>query len=155
MSPAAWGGSPVPALAGLDGLEPRTRPDATPFIGLVLIVLITCMVITPAIGHYQGPRARTAEVRPNVMPTLGIDLDGRYYVDDRPVPDIRLAEALRAVMAAAGGDELLIKADEDVAYARVEGALQVLRRAGVRRVMIDAVLPRPRAAVAIPLPLDK
>jgi biopolymer transport protein TolR len=148
---AAWGGSAVPRLAGMDGLEPRGAIDTTPFTGVVLVLLIIYMVITPAFGEGPYlPRAATAEVIRGERLELGIDEQGRYYVDNRPIPDTALDASLRHEIGRMGADELLLIADKDVSYSRVETALRTLQAAGVRRVMVEVNLPRPRARVTVP-----
>jgi biopolymer transport protein ExbD len=151
MSPAAWGGSAVPALRGQEGNEPRAGSDTTPFAGVALVLLIIFMGVMPALGGPYLPKARTASVVKEEMPRLGVDEQGKYWVGERPVPDAALADAVRAELASRPGQELvMLTGDRHADYHRVEGALNTLRSAGIRRVVLEAWLPRETAVVTIP-----
>jgi biopolymer transport protein ExbD len=139
---AARGGSPLPALAGLEGLSIRQSIDTSPLAGLILVLLITFMVITPAIGGPYLPRAYTAAIIREELPVVGIDEGGRFYVADHPVPDAELPGAIaNALRQTPGTDLVMLTADRDVSFDRVEEVLRQLRSAGVNRVVLEAYLP--------------
>ena len=141
---AAFGGSPVARLAGLDG-ELRAGIDTTPMTGVVLVLLIVFMVVTPALTGPKFAVARTAQVVREHGVTVGIDENGRYYVEDRAVADAALSvEVRRALASAPSGATLYLKAHGDVQYGRVLTMLEAARKARVRRV--TAVVDLPRAA---------
>jgi biopolymer transport protein ExbD len=144
MSACAWGESPVPVLRGLEGMEPRARIDPSPFAGLIIVLLITYMVLTPSGGGHQLPRAHSAQVVPGDLPAVGIDLNGVLYLADRRVPDAAFPAEAQAEMGRAGTDAILLKARGEADYAHVERALRGLRAAGVRRVILEAYPPRSR-----------
>lgn len=141
---AAFGGSAVPRLAGLDG-EPKSGPDMNPMIGVALLLLILFVVVTPAhTGYAKLPRAATGEVVPGGGITLGIDDSGKYFVRDKPVTDVGLEQALRDAYATMPGDRTLyLKAHDQVDYSRVLTAVDAARRAEVRR--ITAIVEPPRS----------
>ncbi|HET7789601.1 MAG TPA: biopolymer transporter ExbD, partial [Gemmatimonadales bacterium] len=99
-------------------------------------------IVTPAItAGFQAtvPRAANAEKRPEEPDEirLGIDRDGKYYLDvgqgPRQVPDADLAGRLVGLYAGRTKDKVLfLKADEGIDYGRVEQAIELARKAGVR-----------------------
>jgi biopolymer transport protein ExbD len=140
---AAWG-SPLPVLAGIGDLEPRSSFDTTPMAGVVLVLLIIFMVIAPSFGEGPHlPRARHTVVVRGELPTVGIDRQGRYYVGDHPVRDADLGAALRSEISVLPAPEVfMITADREVAYARILSAFDALRDVGIRRVVLEAYPPR-------------
>src|SRR5678815_5118825 len=89
-----------------------TKVNVTPIIDvalvLVIILLVTAPMITATDLRIQLPQAhtRTAEDQRNVSITLGPDGDLR--LDQKPVPDGKLTQVLRARLAQPGSDDDLV-----------------------------------------------
>ena len=118
--------------------------NMTPMIDVLLVLLIIFMVITPALAGYsaQLPKASTAAPEKEDRVTLGIDVDGKYYVDDKPVTDAQLETRLREEYARRPDDHILyMKADNGIEYSRVLTAIDAARNAGVRRIGAITELP--------------
>lgn len=135
---AASGGSALPRIAGLDS-EVNGEINVTPMIDVMLVLLIIFMVITPALAGYAAdlPDSATAESEKEDRVTLGIDTDGRFYLEERPqpVPQADLAPRLRTLYATRPDDHVLyLKADQGVGYGVVLTAIDAARLAGVRRI---------------------
>lgn len=126
--------------------QPRTGIDVTPFIGLVMTLLVVFMVMSPAIAREPVfPKARnTVPMKANRV-TLGLDVQGRFWIEDVPNPGPvasrhlagRIGEALRA-HPAEERDVVYFKADRGVGYERVQEAMAAVRANGVRRVGLIA-----------------
>ena len=137
---AAFGGSAVPTVAGIDGSDVNSEINVTPMIDVMLVLLIIFMVITPALAGYTAvlPKAYTAAPEKEDRVTLGIDTQGRYHLDEDPgviAPD-QLAAALRQAYSTRDPEDhvLYLKADVGVDYAVVLTAIDAARVAGVRRI---------------------
>lgn len=121
---------------------PHTGIDVTPFIGLVMTLLIIFMVVTPAIAcGPRLPRARAAVPMKENRVTLGIDNQGRFWIEDvanpGPIPSRHLAARVGNALAAHPAEErnlVYFKADRDLAYEVVQTALDAVRANGIRRV---------------------
>ena len=123
--------------------------NVTPMIDVMLGLLIIFMIVTPLItAGFQAsiPRAvnpdkreeKDGEIR------LGIDVNGKFWLDQtgadgqytgmRPIPDdSTLARALVAIYASRSSDKILyLKADANIKYERVQQAVAIARKAGVR-----------------------
>ncbi|HEY6107397.1 MAG TPA: biopolymer transporter ExbD [Gemmatimonadales bacterium] len=122
--------------------------NVTPMIDVMLVLLIIFMIVTPLItAGFQAsiPRAlnpdkqeeKEGEIR------LGIDKDGKFFLDlpgpggqytgMRYISDEDLANQLVAIYAARTSDKILfLKADANIKYERVQQAIVIARRAGVR-----------------------
>jgi len=129
-------------------------------IDVMLVLLIIFMIVTPAItAGFQAsiPRAlnpikkeeQDGEIR------LGIDKDGKFFIDVngadgkytgmRFINDADLQTRLTAIFAARTSDKILfLKADANIPYSRVQDAIAIARKAGVR--MIGAIADQQRVA---------
>ena len=122
--------------------------NVTPMIDVMLVLLIIFMIVTPAItAGFQAsvPRAdnpRAAEEEEGEI-RLGIDVAGKYYIDItgadgkytgmRLVPDAELESQLRNLYAGRSTDKILfLKADENLEFSRIQEAIEIARKAGVR-----------------------
>jgi biopolymer transport protein ExbD len=116
--------------------------NVTPLIDVMLVLLIIFMIVTPIIAAgFQAtiPRSQNPENRPEGPDEvrLGIDRDGRFYLDlgqgPRPIADDALPGRLEAIYATRTKDKILfLKADQNLEFARVQQAIEIARRAGVR-----------------------
>ncbi len=122
--------------------------NVTPMIDVMLVLLIIFMIVTPAItAGFQAsvPRADnpTAREEEEGEIRLGIDIDGKFYIDItgptgtytgmRLVRDEDLEAQLRSLYATRSTDKILfLKADENLEFARIQHAIEIARKAGVR-----------------------
>jgi biopolymer transport protein ExbD len=123
--------------------------NVTPMIDVMLVLLIIFMIVTPAITagiQATVPRATNPESKEeeNGEIRLGIDKDGKFYLDltnpvtqhytgMRFVNDADLEAKLRQLYGARTVDKILyIKADENLPYSRIQEAVEIARKAGVR-----------------------
>jgi len=132
--------------------------NVTPMIDVMLVLLIIFMIVTPAItAGFQAtlPRAKNPDSREETEGEirLGIDRDGKFYIDitgasgkytgPRFISDADLPEQLTRLYANRTVDKILyLKADEGIEYGRVQTALEIARKAGVR--VIGAIAEQER-----------
>jgi len=132
-------GSQLPQIAGVEGSAVTADINMTPMIDIMLVLLIIFMIVTPALGGYAVmlPKAVTAEEETDDRVTLGIDLQGRYYIDEQPgaIPPDLLTNVLRDAYSNRPDDYVLyLKADQGVEYAHVLTAIDAARQVGVARI---------------------
>ncbi len=107
-------------------------------IDIMLVLLIIFMIVTPLIASgFQAtmPRGDNIDPRPEESDeiVLGIDANGAYFLDARPIDPAVLEDHLRAVYAAREKDKILyFKADENLPFTAIEDAVEIARNAGVR-----------------------
>ena len=112
--------------------------NVTPMVDVMLVLLIIFMVVTPVLTQYEA----TPPTAVNVMPepdedviTLGIDVNGAFFVEDEHVPSNRLQATLRQIYERRPGDHLLyLRADRGVGYNVVLDGIDAARGAGVRTI---------------------
>ena len=134
--------------------------NVTPMIDVMLVLLIIFMIVTPAItAGFQAtiPRAKNPDSREEQDGEirLGIDRDGKFYLDitdarsgkytgPRYIADEDLPNQLMNLYAVRTVDKILyLKADESIDYGRVQAALEIARKAGVR--VVAAIAEQERA----------
>ncbi len=134
---ASFGGSPLPTVAGFES-DVNADINVTPMIDVMLVLLIIFMIVTPLIAagfKAELPRGKNLDPRPegeNEV-VLGIDENGRYFLDGRPIPAGTLEDQLRSVFSARTEDKILyFKADNQLKYSKVQEAVETARKAGVR-----------------------
>jgi biopolymer transport protein ExbD len=129
--------------------------NVTPLIDVMLVLLIIFMIVTPIIARgFQAtiPRAENPESRPEGPDEirLGIDKDGKFFLDlgDGPklIADDALPGRLESLYATRTRDKILfLKADQNLDFARVQQAIEIARRAGVR--VVGAITERKQSLV--------
>ncbi len=116
--------------------------NVTPLIDVMLVLLIIFMIVTPIIAAgFQAtiPRSENPENRPEGPDEvrLGIDKDGKYYLDlgqgPKQIPDDQLPGRLMSIFENRTKDKILyMKADQNLDFGRVQQAIEIGRQAGVR-----------------------
>jgi biopolymer transport protein ExbD len=129
------------AVGGKGSLN--AEPNVVPMIDIMLVLLIIFMIVTPVIASgFQAkmPLARNIEARQEEGGdiTLGIDQDGRYYLDPGTgeiglVPEGQLQQMLTQVFGGRTTDKIMyFKADQELEFGRIQEAIDIARDAGVR-----------------------
>ena len=115
-----------------------SEPNVVPMIDIMLVLLIIFMIVTPLIAagfHATMPRGANLDPSPEKdnEVILGIDVNGKYFLDGRPVQDGALEDILRSIYAARSEDKILFfKADQALRFQKIEEAVEIARRSGVR-----------------------
>ena len=117
--------------------------NVTPMADVMLVLLIIFMITAPLIA--TGFQAKMPEginlikaEEQNDDVVLGIDRDGNYFINTRPYPREQVEGTLTEIFAARTKDKILyLKADQTLRMEKIQEAVQIARRAGVR--MMSAV----------------
>jgi biopolymer transport protein TolR len=118
--------------------EVKGEPNVVPMIDVMLVLLIIFMVVTPALAAgFQAvpPTGINLKGHPeeDSDQILGIDKDGKYYINKRPVAAETLAQAIKNIYDKRTVDKIMyIKADKDLPYRSVIDALDMASKNGVR-----------------------
>ncbi|MGH7664766.1 MAG: ExbD/TolR family protein [Gemmatimonadaceae bacterium] len=129
----------------------KAEPNVVPMIDVMLVLLIIFMVVTPALAAgftATPPEGVNLKAHPEDEETdkvLGIDQDGQYFLDKKPIcpPPVdqasltachdALAERLTSIYDTRTIDKILyIKAHRELEYERVLDAMDIAARSGVR-----------------------
>jgi biopolymer transport protein ExbD len=128
------------AISTAEAAKGRVNADInmTPMIDVMLVLLIIFMIVTPLIA--AGFQAKLpagnnldADAEDDTDMVLGIDRDNQYFLNGQPITLDRLEPQLQAIYAARTEDKVLyFKADVNVKYAKIQEAVEMARRSGVR-----------------------
>lgn len=147
---AAFGGSIMPKVTGMEGSGVTSDINVTPMIDVMLVLLIIFMVITPVLANYEAtlPEATYLVPEPNDdVITLGIDAQGAFYINGEAVATPELGSRLRSIYEGRPGDHLLfLRADQGVSYNIVLNGIDAARGAGVRTIGAISTPERNEAA---------
>ena len=115
---------------------PMAEINVTPFVDVMLVLLIIFMVTAPLLASgvpvdLPESRANPLDQTPDQV-TVAIDADGFIYVDDEQVEPGAFPIVLDNVVQASGGDLPLItlRADRGLEYGRVMAVMGELNRSG-------------------------
>ena len=110
--------------------------NVTPMADVMLVLLIIIMLIAPLLQKgidVTLPEASYPADKPenDAQTVLGVDKDGRYFVDQQPVLENELLIRVQAALDRKLERIVLIKADTDAVYGDVMALLDQLQRAGI------------------------
>jgi biopolymer transport protein TolR len=122
-------------------LGPRNRPlseiNVTPFVDVMLVLLIIFMVTAPMMQ--QGvdvdlPETTTQPMRMKDEPLiLSVQKSGKYFLGRTEVPLADLTEKLEAIFEGRDSKEIFLRADTGAQYGVVVKALAAAREAGATK----------------------
>ena len=126
-----------------DGYGVLSEINITPFVDVMLVLLVIFMVTAPFLQ--QGididlPAAKTPEIKMESDPIiLTVKEDGEIYIDKYTISLEDIPEKLAQIMKAKGSEEVFLRADRDVRYGLVVQVMAETKRAGATRLgMITA-----------------
>lgn len=111
--------------------------NVTPFVDVMLVLLIIFMVTAPMMQ--QGvqvnlPKAETKALTPQeTSVVVSIEKSGRVFINSSEVPAGELRAKLTGMFATKTKKEVFLKADKDVSYGEVVKAMAEIKGAGIER----------------------
>ena len=115
--------------------------NVVPFVDIVLVILIIFLVISPTFikpgFEINLPQAETAKKPENVKVILSIDIEGLFYINQKPVKKTELNEKLREMVGKNKDMKAVIAADKDVAHGNVISLIDLVRKAGVKKFAVS------------------
>ena len=118
---------------------PMAEINITPFVDVMLVLLIVFMVAAPLLTAgvplrlpqteaTQLPRERSAPL------AVSVDAEGRVYIEKEELSLERLPDRLREELARRDDDKVYVRGDRDVGYGVVMRVMGVLNANGFRNI---------------------
>jgi biopolymer transport protein TolR len=127
-------------LSKSTGRRANAEINVTPFVDVMLVLLIIFMVTAPLM--LQGmdvnlPETSTQPIRmPDAPLVLTVTKDGEYSLARKVIEAGKLQAKLEAVFESRGSSEVFLRADKATPYDVVVQAMAAARRAGATRLGI-------------------
>ena len=117
--------------------RPLSEINVTPFVDVMLVLLIIFMVTAPMMQHgidVDLPETTTQNLRIQDEPlVLTVKKGGEYFLGRREIPEAELSDKLAAILRGLDRKEIFLRADKDARYGAVVKALAAARQAGATK----------------------
>lgn len=123
---------------------PRYRAMAdinmTPFIDVMLVLLIIFMVAAPLLATgvpIDLPHTKAVALNVEQKPlSVAIDEKGDVFVMDDPVPLDKLADKLKEVAQEGFDERIYVRGSNDVNYGKIAQVMSIITTAGYKKVAL-------------------
>ncbi len=111
--------------------------NVTPFVDVMLVLLIIFMVTAPMM--IQGVDVALPETTAEALPAqkenliVTIDSDGQVYINTYPVTIESLKQKLSSILKGRGDREVYLRADKTIPYGNVVRVMAAIKDAGVEK----------------------
>ncbi len=128
---------------------PMAEINVTPFVDVMLVLLIIFMVAAPlmTVGvPLELPRtaARSVPAEPEEPLTVSVTPEGPIMLMNTEVAEEELIDRLRAVAAERETDKIFLRADSSIPYGRVVQVMGALNAAGFSNIVLVTDTGGPR-----------
>lgn len=134
-------GKPKMAANPEENSEMISSINVTPFVDVVLVLLVIFMVTAPLIAkdilNLRLPKTESGDGKS--MSTLGVAINrqGLVLLNGTPISDEELTAQVKKAMAENAETQAIVSADEEVNYGRVVRAIDLIKSAGLNKFAIQ------------------
>ncbi|WP_410217765.1 protein TolR [Paracoccus sp. (in: a-proteobacteria)] len=128
---------------------PMSEINVTPFVDVMLVLLIIFMVAAPLMT--AGVPLNLPKTAASAVPTeqeeplvISMPADGAMQVMNQPVEDDQVVATLRAVLAERQSGRVFLRADGTIPYSRVVQIMGALNAAGITDIVLVTETGGPR-----------
>ncbi|MBM3505444.1 MAG: protein TolR [Alphaproteobacteria bacterium] len=139
----------VDAGRGRRAYRPMAEINVTPFVDIMLVLLIVFMVTAPLLTvgvSVDLPQTSAAPIRGQDEPlAVTVRADGAVYLQDTKIEIEELPERLRAITRNNAEARIFVRGDRTLAYGRVMEVMTRITTAGFTKVALVTEQPQPAA----------
>jgi biopolymer transport protein TolR len=140
MSTAAAGASGGRRRRGARRHRPMSEINMTPFIDVMLVLLIIFMVAAPLLTvgvPLDLPQTKAAALNIDKQPlTLSVKADGKIYLMETAIGMDEIVPKLQAIAKTGQDDRIYVRGDKATNYGRVAEVMSVINAAGYKKVAL-------------------
>ncbi len=133
-----------------DNNAPLSEINITPFVDVMLVLLVIFMVTTPMMETgvpLQLPRASAKALPKAEKPvTLSVTKETRVFINKEEIPYSQLKARLKDFFRTRKRKEVFIRADGELPYAVVAKTMATVKAAGIDRIGLVTLPPEGEAA---------
>ena len=127
--------------SGQDEMPTISEINVTPFVDVVLVLLVIFMVTAPMLVREQMnvnlPKASSGEKTAAKSVSIVIDKTGTVLLMEKPVPMESLGDEIKKLLAESPDAQAVISADEESRHGDVVKVMDILKGAGLSRFAIQ------------------
>lgn len=131
--------------AGRGRYRPMSEINVTPFVDVMLVLLIIFMVTAPLLVAgvpVDLPQSQAKTLPEDSEPlAVTLDSDGTLYLQDTEISRKELVPRLQAIAESNPDLRIYVRADQEIAYGRVMRVMGLLNGAGFSRVALVSESP--------------
>ena len=134
--------TPIDQTGADGGYRPLSEINVTPFVDVMLVLLIVFMVAAPlmTVGvNVALPKTSAARtLQPKQPLAVSIDAEGRVYIDKTETAPAALVAALAEIRRADPERIVLVRGDHTLSYGRIMEVMGEVSKAGFAKVSLIA-----------------
>jgi len=129
--------------------QPMAEINVTPFVDVMLVLLIIFMVAAPLLTvgvplELPKTAAQSVPAEPEEPLSVSVTPEGPIMVMSTEVPEDELITRLRAVAEERQSDKIYLRADGQIPYARIMEVMGALNAAGFNNIVLVTDTGGPR-----------
>jgi len=132
------GGNGSPRRRGRRTLAPMSEINVTPFVDVMLVLLIVFMVAAPLLTvgvPIDLPETSSQPLQEDDEPlTVSVNAEGQVFLQETPVELPELAARLLAIAEGGYEERVYVRGDRSVDYGTIMNVMGTLSSAGFRRI---------------------
>ena len=126
--------------------QPMSEINVTPFVDVMLVLLIVFMVTAPLLTvgvPVDLPKTKAQSISDSVEPlVVSINGEGEIYIQDTTVELKNLIARLSAITENKADTRIYVRGDRAIDYGRVMAVMGRINNAGFTRVALITEMPR-------------
>jgi biopolymer transport protein ExbD len=115
--------------------------NVTPFVDVVLVLLVIFMVTAPMLVREQMsvnlPKAQSGEKSVSEQITIVIEKEGKITIQKKPVTFEQIESEIKSLMMASPNAQAVISADQESKHGDVVRVMDLVKKAGLTRFAIQ------------------
>ena len=119
---------------------PMHEINVTPFVDVMLVLLIIFMVTAPMLTSgvpLELPEAKGQQLQSNKEPvTLSVDRSGKVFIQETEIKLDEIAPKLRAIAKSGYDEQIFIRGDKGIDYGTVMRVMGRVKSAGFTKVSL-------------------